>query len=324
MTPSFRGRLRVARLADGWMVLDVASGRYFRANGSGARIAASLSRGAPVADVVAKLSQHLDAIAATSTVAAFVDALERPAARPEAGVLRFVDAAEVVQMWVAERHSVDVSRDGRSIVLRDLAAPPRRAEELIRLALPHALTLQGLTVLHASAIHEGGLVHAFSGASGAGKSTWAAALAGSGADRIADDLVVLTPARPSALVALGAEQVLRAWAEEHARSPGRSLTPPNREVFSTWPETAPLGRVSFLAGRHADPHVRAQRLAPSETCAQLLANSFAETGLTRVLADRLRAAAWLTRHVVGDLIVVPEGLDRLSAAASGYRAMIES
>jgi len=324
MTSSFRGRLRLARLPDGWMVLDLESGRYFRANVAGARIAASLSRGAPLEDVAARLSAQLGASPATSAIAGFVAALERPAAPLAANPVRFVEAADVVQMRVAERHVVDLSRDGRSMVVRDLAAEPRRVADWIRLALPHALTLQGLTVLHASAIRDEAGVHAFSGASGAGKSTWAGALLGSGADRVADDLVVLTPERPRALAALGAEQVLRTWAEEHAHSRGSTLTPPSREAFAAWPRTAPLRRVSFLAGRHADPDVRAQRLAPSETCAQLLANSFAETGLARVLAERLRAAAWLSRHVVGDVIVVPEGLERLSAAASSYRAMIDS
>ena len=58
-----------------------------------------------------------------------------------------------------------------------------------------AVALQrGLLPLHASAVSHAGAVHAFSGASGGGKSTLAAALGRHGLPLFADDLLLLDPA----------------------------------------------------------------------------------------------------------------------------------
>ncbi len=59
----------------------------------------------------------------------------------------------------------------------------------VRRVLPFAAALQGAVILHASAVSAGDGVHAFIGASTAGKSTLAARLTASGFEQISDDLL---------------------------------------------------------------------------------------------------------------------------------------
>jgi hypothetical protein len=71
---------------------------------------------------------------------------------------------------------------------------------------------RGLIPLHASAVFDGGNVHAFAGTSGAGKSTLVAALAARGHAFFADDVLILDPRRlePEPLCFAGHKE-LKLW-----------------------------------------------------------------------------------------------------------------
>ena len=85
-----------------------------------------------------------------------------------------------------------VAGDGREIVVAPADPSPWRWQRyLIGQALPLAAVLQGLEVLHASAVVVDGRAVAFAGASFAGKTTLAMALVGSGADLLCDDVLAL-------------------------------------------------------------------------------------------------------------------------------------
>lgn len=62
---------------------------------------------------------------------------------------------------------------------------------LVAQALPFAAVLQGLEVLHASAVAQEGAAIVFGGGSGSGKTSLAQALAGRGAEFLADDVLAL-------------------------------------------------------------------------------------------------------------------------------------
>jgi hypothetical protein len=85
-----------------------------------------------------------------------------------------------------------VSLDGREAACQADAVPVERCERfLFAQVLPLAAVLQGLDVVHASAVAWDGRVVAFVGPSGAGKTTLAARLVARGAMLITDDALAL-------------------------------------------------------------------------------------------------------------------------------------
>ncbi|MCP9485219.1 MAG: hypothetical protein MSC30_05135 [Gaiellaceae bacterium MAG52_C11] len=104
------------------------------------------------------------------------------------------------RIWAPRHGRHVVSPDGREI---RSALPRRSALGWQRLffaqTLPLAAALQGLEVLHASAVGIGGRAVAFTAASGTGKSSLAAHLVAAGATFLTDDVLALEPGPDGAL-----------------------------------------------------------------------------------------------------------------------------
>ena len=85
-----------------------------------------------------------------------------------------------------------VDRDGRRVLLAPGPVESWRWQRLLLAqAVPVAALLQGLELFHASAVQLNGRVLAFTGASGAGKTTLAAQLLLAGATFVADDVLAV-------------------------------------------------------------------------------------------------------------------------------------
>jgi hypothetical protein len=135
------------------------------------------------------------------------------------------------RVWGANTGATVVSHDGTLMV----CAPPdpddaALAPFLIGQVLPLAALLQGLEVLHASAVAMGGSAVAFSGPSGSGKTSLALRMVGSGALYMADDVIALElagdgvlvhpgAALASVLAAGGRHKVAQAVPREHSPRP---------------------------------------------------------------------------------------------------------
>jgi len=94
------------------------------------------------------------------------------------------------RVWIDGLGQCVIDPEGKRIVL----SPPRgpsRWHLLIGQGLPIAAALQGLEVLHASAVRIGGQAVAFVAASGTGKTSLALHLLAHGAEFLADDVVAL-------------------------------------------------------------------------------------------------------------------------------------
>lgn len=86
-----------------------------------------------------------------------------------------------------------VSADGSLIECAPALGPPWRWHRpFLAQALPLAASLRGMEVLHASAVVTGGSAIAFTGHSGAGKTSLAIHLVDQGASLLADDVVALS------------------------------------------------------------------------------------------------------------------------------------
>jgi hypothetical protein len=160
---------------------------------------------------------------------------------------------------------------------------------LLDQAVPRALTLRGLLVLHASAVATPWGAIGFLGASGTGKSTLAAALAREGWPHLSDDSLVLEPrpGEPSA-VARASYRGIRLWPEGARRlgseqggvavahfNSKRLLGPADAPGVAFASGGAPLARLyALVAPEEGDGTIRVEELGPREALITLVRHSF--------------------------------------------------
>ncbi|MEX0815873.1 MAG: hypothetical protein WD027_00370 [Gaiellales bacterium] len=149
-----------------------------------------------------------------------------------------------------------VSGDGQTVrsVLPNVA-PWRWQRLLFAQVLPLAANLQGLEVLHASAVELDGHAHAFVAPAGTGKTSVAAHLIASGASFVTDDALAVETTDAAALVHSGAgvtsidRSELRAMTREGRERLGEILGRSDFKVqvaVEPVPQALPLERVFFL------------------------------------------------------------------------------
>jgi hypothetical protein len=175
-----------------------------------------------------------------------------------------------------------VSADGSRVRCAPVESAAWRWQRfLIGRVLPLAAVLQGLEVIHASAVSLGGLAVAFTGSSGAGKTSLAVHMTLRGASFLSDDVVALETAGDRVLAHPGPAVASLRRAEAASISPGDlgRLGP----VLGEGPEevrvaiarggaAAPLAAICFLAGgTAAEPLVEP---IPSLDPRQLIASTF--------------------------------------------------
>lgn len=221
-----------------------------------------------------------------------------------------------------------VSGDGARI---DVAwrgpVPPRDVVTLaLNTGLPTALRLRGVPLLHGCAIGAGRGALVVSGASGAGKSSLAAAAVAAGCGLVADDVAALDARAGGVFVHVGPRQmrmnpdVARLFAADPKRLEPVLVTPgvPNKLVASLPPEDPRprgVGAIFVLSERAAEPRI--ERLRPRDALPLILRNAFADYAV----APSLRAALlpfWtrLAQEVPVHLVAPPDRLDALPAFVS--------
>jgi hypothetical protein len=173
---------------------------------------------------------------------------------------------------------------------------------LSRGVLPRVLHLRGITSLHASAVILGGKVVAFSGASGTGKSTIAAALAARGCQLVSDDVLPLRITPADILAGPGLPE-LRLYPSAAARlGIGDQATAPRAGQYkAVWrPEAVaagarPVACIHLLQAASEGP-VSISPASPKDALLSVLSNSFwLHPGETRALAADLACFSHLVR-----------------------------
>jgi hypothetical protein len=170
-------------------------------------------------------------------------------------------------VWGRRHGRFVVSTDGTHIAAEVPAERRWPWRLLLAQALPIAATLQGLEVLHASAVVVDGRGVAVTGQSGAGKTTLALELVKRGADFLADDVLAIeaagggVTAHPGVGIVNVDDELLRRGLPAHrlvARTVKRHV------LVSRWPAPVPLERL-YVLGRGGDgdePEI--DRLAPPD------------------------------------------------------------
>jgi hypothetical protein len=161
--------------------------------------------------------------------------------------------------------------------------PERRiGEQLIddawhRIALPLALQLHGVQVLHASAVLVGGVVVACCGPSGAGKSTLAYAMARRRHEPWADDAVAFATTGPTVTATplpfrIRLRPQSAAWFDDLAQLKGAEHAAP----WQCGPRPLPFRALIVLEREEAvtSGTVSARRLAPAEAFAAVLPHAY--------------------------------------------------
>lgn len=188
--------------------------------------------------------------------------------------------------------------------------------------LPCAAALQGLEVLHASAVSLPGGVTAFAGAPGQGKSSLSAQLVARGAGFVTDDVVALEHAgeevlaHPGPAFASVADEELDAMSDSHRGRLGPELGRGEKVYVGPrpLPQPLPLRRLCYLVRDRSEGGPVLEALDPPDP-RLLLASTFVSHLPDRQrLEAQLELCAQLARLVPCVRLVVPGGTSAATTA----------
>ncbi len=342
----------------GGVLVDLDGGNFFRVNQGGLRACVALLQAAPAHELEAEPRPQADDDREVTDVEVNQDATGAIAELTARGVTVELARREVEAVLAALQSAPPprlragalwlrpdaaggwlLGSGGRACLRIDVAPGGGRVRPVegvgqldwaaaLVWAAPHLLVLGGRAVLHASAVRLDERAFAWSGLSGAGKTTLARALVEAGAGLVAEDLVVLaTPVagqEGGVRVLVDGEARIRAWASERAPTlaAGGEVDGASLLLAIEGVATVPLLRLGFV-GAPVTRIARAQRfveapMAVPEVVARLLENGFAELATRQVWWAVLDGAGRLAAEVTCSSVLVPEGLPGLAEAAEDW------
>jgi len=192
---------------------------------------------------------------------------------------------------------------------------------LLQAIAPKILALRGQVVLHASAVAMNGSVVAFSGVSGAGKTSSARALARAGGQLICEDKLLVQFRDTGAVVSPAAEKAVAQWVEITSSDlrTAKHATCSSLDVAGG-AETIPLVEIGFLDARQrtSGPY-SCRALSETETAGAVFRHAFYGSDAGPEWIRYLQTAARIGRAVRGFELAMPDGLDRLADTAAKIR-----
>jgi hypothetical protein len=327
-TGGFGERFALETFAAGdGVLLDLQSGSYFRLNATAIAVCEALRAEPRLDEAIERVASRLEIprVEATRAVTSVASGLER-GATPETppGPFRYEARPD---------GSGALSEDGRPILAVD---PQQRTVKLeapltaltaplalyLRSLMPKLLALLEVPVLHAAACRIEGRLVAFSGKSGAGKTTTARAFAKAGAELVSEDLLVLDVAGDSVGIHVEGEPFARAWAQSSA---GALQAAPEGTVSFQPLAGAPRGPMSRLdalwlvdAGRRANANFQLRALTTGDAVSTMLGNGILASTSPAQWRDFLRQVRWIAERTSPEEATLPDGLEPLSRAAERY------
>jgi hypothetical protein len=323
----FRARFTLEPFADGGVLVDLESGSYFELNGTATEACKSLLATETRREADVRLGEILSI--GDEAARSLIDSiLEELAGLPRAstelvGPFRYLRDGDVYVLEDEGRPILEVDPHGGHLGLRPSATSLRFPMlEYVRAVTPKLLGLSGITVLHASACHWAGRTIAFSGPSGAGKTTTMRAFVDGGAAAISQDLVVLS-AEPSApRCYLDGEARAHAWADEVAsrlEREGSARIPFAKLADAASGGTQLVDQVWFVdSARRRGDTLTTRPLGSVAGLLALLRNTFLGAGDSRAWTQQLRTVRRLADALSLFEISAPQGLSALASGARSY------
>jgi hypothetical protein len=329
---AWSARFALETLDDGALLVDLESGTYFELNRTAAEACRALleasgeaaSRGGePAARLATRLGiEHEEA-------ARMLDAVANDLAAPAdvrdvlVGPFRYVRRGELHFLEDQGHRVLEINLRARTVAGCADATPLRFSMlEYVRAVTPKLLRAQDVMVLHASACRWADRVIAFSGPSGAGKTTTMRAFAAAGATAISEDLVVLAAKEAHPSLYEAGEANAHAWAADTADGLCRNF----RRGVSFSPlldaargPTLPLSEIWLVdASRRGGRSIALDKLGKAASLIALLRNTFLGVDDVDVWRKHLHEL-----HALADMVPVaetslPEGLSPLAEGARAY------
>lgn len=308
------------------LLLDLVSGNLFQLNESAALVWTNSLEGASETTIAEKLAQRF----ALSLAVAREDVARALALDPDGPALDERDGPYLYERspggYLLSRDGVpllQVEDDGSTIRSADREPAARRDWPMILQAIaPKLMALRGHFVLHASAVLLGRSIIAFSGRSGAGKTTTARAVAKAGAQLVGEDKLVLRRVEDRIEGVIDCERRIFEWATGAAPdlSAGRAARCDGLDAAAGG-ESRPIGALGFLdVARRSGSALDAAPLGRAQATRALFGNSFHGSDRPEVWRRHLEAAAGAAVGFPTFEITAPSGLAALESAAGELAA----
>ena len=182
---------------------------------------------------------------------------------------------------------------------------------------PKLLSLRDHIVLHASAVVIAGRGIAFSGHSGAGKTTTAHALVRAGATLVCEDKLVLRRSAGEREFSFAEEEALRRWVKAAAieLTAGRGVSCAPLDQPPSGP-TGSLHEIGFVNSerRSTARQISALPVSALQAAGTMFNNSFHGSDASHAWARQLEASAKIARAIDAYEVTMPDGLDLLAGA----------
>jgi hypothetical protein len=307
-------RFAFAPAGRGAILLDTSSGAVLELNESAAFVWERKLSGEPVGDIVDALAARyaLPLGAARHDVERVLEP-PREGSAENPGEAHYERTPEGYAFSFRDELAFLLDSTGQMLraaieISENVAAP------LLRAVAPKILALQGETVLHASAVSLGGKVIAFTGASGAGKTTTARALSAAGGAIVSEDLLWVETDGSRVMVSESGERTIGAWVAETARRLRAGGEIDCRGFGASLRRGAllPLAEIGFLdVRRRVGEGYLGRALRPWETAGLVFRNSFHGSAESQAWIRGLERAAKIGTASSGVELRLPDGLGRL-------------
>jgi Coenzyme PQQ synthesis protein D (PqqD) len=212
-----------------------------------------------------------------------------------------------------------IEPSGAKLVAADFTrAHPDLARQLLEAAVPKLLSLRGYLVIHASAVEVEGKILAFSGASGAGKTTTASSLVEAGAQLICEDKLFISPDSEGEVRALvDGERGLQYWIDEVSDDlvAGHAISSAGLDALFEG-GSKPLVQLGLLHAAHRrSGNIVARRPSPPNAANGVFQNSFLGSDDPYSWIEQLELSASIAGRIDVFDLEMPQGLPSLRTAS---------
>jgi Coenzyme PQQ synthesis protein D (PqqD) len=309
------------------VLVDLTTGSYFKLNASAAIICRSLEGAMTTEEAIGKIAEKLSVrpSEAKKMIAVVKDDLSKGTA-PDvtAGPLRYVSCPDGSAIFEEDGRPIfSIASGSQSVRFRaslgDLTSPLLL---YLQALVPKLLALLEVPTLHASACQIAGELLAFSGKSGAGKTTTARAFERGGARLLSEDLVILSLTGESPSMYMDGEHLARDWAK--AAAPRMEKAPDEAVAFKGLADaqrgtTHPLKSVWFVdKKRRTGSDLRLRKLPAADGTLALLGNGLLATSQGEHWRAFLRRSRLIAERTALSEATMPEGLARLQIETKRY------